>query len=132
MSENGKPPVALLSRKTLERARSLRRDQTDSERKLWGLLHSRRLDDAKFRRQHPIGNFIVDFCCIRAKLIVELDGDQHAQPDQVAYDERRTEYLRSQGFRVIRFWNHEILHDTEMTVERIYQALAEAKAAPSP
>ena len=132
MSEKGKPPIALLPRKTLERARSLRRDQTDAEQKLWRLLHSRQLENAKFRRQHPIGNFIVDFCCIRAKLIVELDGDQHAEAAQLAYDQRRSDLLRSRGFTVIRFWNHEVLQETEEAVERIYQALEEAKAAPSP
>ena len=110
----------------------MRRDQTDAERKLWRLLHDRRLDGAKFRRQHPIGSFIVDFCCIGSKLIIELDGDQHAQPAQLIYDQRRTEFLRTQGFTVLRFWNQEVMRDAEQIVGQIYQALRESNAAPSP
>jgi very-short-patch-repair endonuclease len=103
-----KPPVLLLPAVTLARARSLRRAQTEAERKLWRLLHSRRLGAAKFRRNYPIDNFFADFCCIKARLIIELDGGQHADEAQAAYDRRRTEHLRARGFTVIRFWNGEI------------------------
>jgi very-short-patch-repair endonuclease len=85
----------------LSRARDLRARQTDSEGRLWGVLRNRRLGGWKWRRQAPIGPFIADFYCPAARLIVELDGSQHA--DNAAYDERRTKFLNAQGLRVIRF-----------------------------
>src|SRR5271169_58007 len=87
---------------TLARARSLRSDQPDAERKLWSVLRRHALG-VKFRRQHPIGSFIVDFCCIEERLIVELDGSQHAL--QTETDARRTRFLKAKGYRVLRFWN---------------------------
>lgn len=132
MGKNGKP-VRVLPAETLARARQLRRNQTDAERKLWRLLHSRRFAGAKFRRNHPIGNFFADFCCLKARLIIEVDGGQHADQAQAAYDERRTGYLISRGFRVMRFWNKDILKQSERALERIYQALIEDGATePSP
>jgi adenine-specific DNA-methyltransferase len=131
MSEKGKPPIRLLPAVTLARARALRRDQTDAERKLWRLLHSRRLGGAKFRRNHPIDNFFADFCCLKSRLVIELDGGQHADEAQAAYDRRRTAYLRSRGFSVMRFWNEEVLKEPERVLEQIYEALPE-KAEPSP
>ena len=129
-----KPPVRLLPAVTLARARSLRRDQTDAERKLWRLLHSRRLAAAKFRRNHPIGQFFADFCCLKARVVIEVDGGQHADPGQAAYDRRRSAYLESQGFRVMRFWNEAILKESERVLEQIYEALAnkEHEEEPSP
>ncbi|MDB5889630.1 MAG: hypothetical protein JWP47_461, partial [Polaromonas sp.] len=81
-------------------ARALRRGMTDSERKLWSRLRMEQLG-VKFRRQHPVGNYIVDFACLTAMLIVELDGSQHQ--DSVAYDEQRDAYLRCNGYEVLRF-----------------------------
>jgi adenine-specific DNA-methyltransferase len=131
--EKGKPPVRLLPAVTLARARSLRRGQTDADRKLWRLLHSRRLGDAKFQRNHPIGNFFADFCCLKARLVVEVDGGQHADETQAAYDRRRTAYLRSRGFTVMRFWNEEILKESDRVLEQIYEALAnKEQEEPSP
>jgi len=130
-NSSGKPPVRLLPAVALARARSLRRDQTDAERKLWWLLHSRRFADVKFRPNHPIGNFFADFCCIKSWLVIELDGGQHADEAQVAYDRRRTAYPRSRGFSVIRFWNEEVSKEPERVLEQIYEALLE-KAEPSP
>ena len=89
-----------------DRARELRAAQTRAEAKLWQALRDRRLGGWKWRRQYPVGRYITDFCCVDAALIVELDGGQHSEA--VVYDDRRTAYLESQGFRVIRFWNHEI------------------------
>ena len=86
-----------------ERARSLRADHTRAERLLWSKLRNRQLGGWKFRRQVPRGRYIVDFLCLEAGVVVELDGGQHA--DQVDYDERRTAWLESGGLRVIRFWN---------------------------
>jgi very-short-patch-repair endonuclease len=100
-----------------ERSRRLRRDQTDAERKLWITLRSSQLLSAKFRRQHVIGPFIVDFCCPACRLVVEVDGGQHAlqkEADQVRHD-----FLVRQGYRVIRFWNHEVLQNTERVLESI-------------
>src|SRR5579872_7019358 len=91
-----------------KRARDLRQDQPLAERILWSLVRNRQLDGFKFRRQVPIGRYFADFACIEARLIVELDGSQHA--DQVEYDEARTRDLRQFGFRVIRFWNGSVLH----------------------
>ena len=92
-----------------DRARALRRDDTDAEARLWNALRARRLGGWKWRRQVPTGPFILDFFCVEAGLVVELDGGQHSE--QVAYDARRTEYLERLGLRVIRFWNSDVLTD---------------------
>ena len=106
-----------------ERARELRRNQTDVERKLWYVLRGRRFCGTKFRRQQPIGRYLVDFICFEHKLIVELDGSQHGSDDALAYDARRTAYLQSQGFQVLRFWNHEINANMDGVSETIARAL---------
>jgi len=98
-------------------SRSLRTNQTDVERLLWERLRNRRLIGTKFRRQQTIGPYIVDFICFEMKLIVELDGSQHAQ--NVAYDTRRTALLESQGFRVMRFWDNEALSNMDGVLEYI-------------
>jgi len=105
---------------TNSRARQLRTDSTDAERRLWSLLRNRRMDGHKFRRQHPIGPYIADFACVERMLIVEADGGQHA--DNPA-DQRRTELLQGQGWRVARFWNNDILRNTEGVAVAIRQAL---------
>jgi very-short-patch-repair endonuclease len=89
------------------RARALRREDTDAEARLWNALRDRKLGGWKWRRQVPTGPFIVDFLCVDAGLVIELDGSQHAE--QVAYDGRRTAYLESQGLKVLRFWNSAVL-----------------------
>jgi very-short-patch-repair endonuclease len=98
-------------------ARRLRREQSDAEYALWTQLRAHRFLGLKFRRQHQMGPYIVDFCCIDKQLVIELDGSQHL--DQVAYDERRTKWLNSAGFRVLRFWNHEVLLGMENVLDRI-------------
>jgi len=103
------------------RARRLRRDQTDAEKKLWGRLRSKRLVEFKFRRQFPIGNFIADIACPQSKLAIELDGGQHL--DQAARDEWRTKLIEQRGFRVIRFWDSEVLTNVDGVVEAIEAAL---------
>jgi very-short-patch-repair endonuclease len=100
-------------------ARELRKNMTDAERRLWGRLRGREFGNFKFRKQSPIGGFIVDFVCFELKLIVELDGDQHAR--SVEEDSARTGWLKSQGFRVLRFWNHEVYED--MVMEAIWLGL---------
>jgi very-short-patch-repair endonuclease len=98
----------------------LRRDSTDAETRMWSALGDRRLAKYKFRRQHPIGDYIVDFACTRHALVIELDGGQHADS---ACDDCRTAWLKSQGWRVIRFWNNDVLTNTNGVIETILQAL---------
>lgn len=107
---------------SIERARELRHNPTDPERKLWALLHHFRQLGYHFRRQYPVGSYYTDFACIHAKLIIEADGDTHAA--QVDYDRRRDAYLRSRGFRVLRFWNNEITGNPEGVHQVIAQVLA--------
>ncbi|MDO8477704.1 MAG: DUF559 domain-containing protein [Candidatus Rokubacteria bacterium] len=111
-------------------ARRLRRDQTDAERKLWSRLRDRRLCGARFRRQHPIGPFIADFCCTEGKLVIELDGGQHAL--RLREDQVRTQYIESQGYRILRFWDNEALANTEGVLLRIVEALGANGTSPSP
>ena len=103
------------------KARQLRRDQTDAEQTLWARLRDRQLCGAKFRRQHPVGPFVADFCCTQRRLVVELDGGQHAV--EVAADHKRSRFLEEQGYRVLRFWNHDVLKDTVAVLERIAEVL---------
>jgi adenine-specific DNA-methyltransferase len=105
------------------RARKLRKNSTDAERLLWRHLRDRRLRGYKFRRQHVIGHYIVDFVCPVSKLIVEVDGGQHA--DRMAYDASRTRFMASQGFRVARFWNHDVLRDVDSVLSVILRLLEE-------
>ena len=104
-----------------EFARHLRRSSTDAELRLWGVLRSRDLLGYKFRRQYSVGPFVVNFCCPAKKLLIELDGGQHLE--NVAYDERRTAFLRSKGFRVLRFWDHDVLQDTDAVLHSITEEL---------
>ena len=105
----------------LRNARQLRSRMTDAEQCLWQHLRDRRLNGYKFRRQQPIGNYIADFVCMRPKLIVEADGSQH--DEQRAYDETRSENLRALGFHILRFWNHDILQQTEAVLTVILNTL---------
>ena len=98
------------------RARAMRRAPTDAERRLWRLLRDRRLDGLKFRRQVPIGPYIVDFLCFASRLIVEADGSQHAEN---SCDQARDAYLLREGWRVLRFWNHEVIQNREGVLETI-------------
>jgi very-short-patch-repair endonuclease len=105
-----------------KRARRLRAESTDVERKLWSALRGRRQGGPKFRRQVPIDRYFADFACVEAKLVIELDGGQHA--DQVEYDERRTATLEACGWRVIRFWNNDVVENLEGVVDAILAELA--------
>jgi very-short-patch-repair endonuclease len=100
-------------------AKSLRENSTDAERLLWQHLRARQAQGLKFRRQQPIGNYIVDFVCFDRKLIIELDGGQHAEQQQT--DDARTQWLETQGFTVIRFWNNEVLQNLEGVWQAIVQ-----------
>ncbi len=107
--------------KTLNRAKSLRQNRTDAEGLLWHYLRNKQLDGHKFRRQQPVGPYIVDLACLPEKLLIELDGGQHA--DQETYDEQRDQFLQSQGYRVLRFWNNQVFDNCFAVLEQIYQAL---------
>ena len=102
-------------------ARKLRRQQTETERLLWSLLRSRQICGYKIRRQIPIGNYIVDFVCFERKVVIEVDGSQHAE--QQKRDKEREDYLRGRGFRVIRFWDTEVLCNIEGVLEVIEKNL---------
>ncbi len=110
--------------RTLNKAKSLRRDLTDVERRLWNVLRSRQFEGAKFRRQQPIGPFIVDFVCQQHRLIVEADGGQH----DAAKDAPRTAFIESVGYRVLRFWNNDIIEN----IDGVTQSIATALATPHP
>jgi very-short-patch-repair endonuclease len=105
------------------KARELRVFSTDAERHLWSTLRSRRLHNYKFRRQHPVCRFILDFACVEHRLVIEADGGQH---DESGADGRRTAWLASKGWRVIRFWNNEILTNIEGVTETILRELERA------
>lgn len=104
-----------------QRARNLRKNQTVQEKILWKHLRDRRFRGAKFRRQMPIGRFIVDFASVEYKLIIELDGSHHAE--QKEYDEIRTAFLKAEGYRVIRFWNNQIMQEINGVLQLIEDAL---------
>ena len=111
-----------MDRKTARnRARKLRNEPTDDEYRLWYFLSSRQVSGVKFRRQAPIGDYIVDFVSFERKLIIELDGGQHAK--HRAYDDKRTKWLEGQGFRVLRFWNYEVSENVDAVLEDIWHAL---------
>lgn len=103
------------------RARQLRKNPTDAERLLWQKLRFWQVDGRKLRRQQPLGGYIVDFVCLERRLIVELDGGQHA--DRNAYDKKRDDWLRNQGFVILRFWNHDVLNNIDGVVEQILDTL---------
>jgi very-short-patch-repair endonuclease len=111
----------------LNRARELRRDATEAEDRLWYRLRSRRLGDFKFRRQVWIGPFIADFLCMDAMLVVEVDGSQHI--DDVAYDDDRTAFLATKGYRVIRVWNNDVMQRMDGVLAVILDGLTRV---PSP
>jgi len=104
-----------------KKARLLRKTQTDVEHILWQHLRGKQLLNCKFRRQVPFAPYIVDFVCLEQKLIIELDGSQHIE--QQDYDDKRSAFLAEQGFKVLRFWNNEVIENLEGVLETIYQAL---------
>jgi very-short-patch-repair endonuclease len=104
-------------------ARQLRSNMNDAEKLLWSRLRGHRMDARKFRRQHAIGRYIVDFACLGARLIIEVDGDSHASDPREALDAQRTAFLEKLGFRVLRFWNHYVLTDLDNVTETIFNAL---------
>ena len=102
-------------------ARRLRRTQTDAERKLWSRLRDKQFCDAKFRRQHPIGPYVTDFCCVELGLVIEVDGSQHME--QAPAGSGQVALLEHAGYRVLRFWDNEALTNTDAVFEQIVRVL---------
>ena len=110
----------MTTRRLKATARTLRRTQTEAEAHLWYHLRARRLAGFKFRRQHPVAGHVADFACEEARLIVEIDGSQHAESES---DAHRTAALESAGYHILRFWNHEVLQDTDAVLTAILDTL---------
>lgn len=106
---------------TIKQAQHLRGNLTNAEQLLWRHLRMRQMSGCKFRRQRPIGSYIVDFVCLERRIIIELDGGQHAE--QTHYDQKRDSWLESQGYNVMRFWDHDVLTKVESVKESIFAAL---------
>ena len=104
-------------------ARELRKNSTIQERRLWNILKNRQFHNLKFKRQQPIGNYIVDFICKEAKIIIEVDGGQHNEKENIELDKIRTEFLESKGYKVIRFWNNEVYENIEGVIKRLEKEL---------
>ena len=104
----------------LARARRLRREMTEAEKKLWRCIRAEQIGGHKFRKQVPIGPYVADFCCLVQKLVLEVDGGQHADSEA---DRRRTRFLEHEGYRVVRFWNNDVLQNTDGVLMRIAEAL---------
>ncbi|MEX2201379.1 MAG: DUF559 domain-containing protein [Dongiaceae bacterium] len=113
-----------------DRIRQMRANPTDAEQRLWYRLRRKQIGGARFRRQFPIGRYIVDFVCLPARLIVEVDGGQH--DEQAVTDDVRTAWLETQGFDVIRFWNNDVLGNADGVVERIVEAVSLRLDTPPP
>ena len=118
----------IIQTKKLQRA--LRKSMTEAERKLWSALRFEQMNGCKFRRQHPFENYILDFVCLEKKLVIEVDGSQHME--QLHKDEARTKALERAGFRVMRFWNNEVLNEFAGVTEAIFLALKTHPHGPRP
>jgi very-short-patch-repair endonuclease len=108
---------------TLARAKRLRRDMTEAEKKLWYRIRADQLEGHSFRKQVPCGRYVLDFCCLRKGLVVEVDGSQHAEISEA--EARRVRFLRKEGYRVIRYWNNEVLENIEGVLQEILRVLRE-------
>ena len=117
-----------VDKRVRDRARKLRTDPTKAESRLWYLLRRKQLRGWHFRRQHPIPPYIVDFACLAAKLVIEADGGQH---DPNGSDRRRDALIKARGWRILRFWNDEILQNPEGVIEQILAALAPSLPSPA-
>lgn len=115
--------VARYPEKIQQHARTLRKNQTYAELWIWRALRDRRFSGFKFRRQVPIGPYIVDFYCHQNKLVIELDGGQHNTENAILYDSRRSQFLSLQGLQVIRFWNSDVLKQKDAVLQKIWNLL---------
>ena len=117
-----------LSSKIKNNSRDLRKNMTDVERMLWAKIRSHQLQGFRFRRQHPVGNYIADFVCIELKLIIELDGGQHS--NQQEYDMERTQWLQTKGYKMVRFWNNDVIENLEGVLLTISTYLPPSQPSP--
>ena len=108
---------------TFNNAQQLRSSETEAEKKLWDLLRNRKLNGKKFRRQHPFGNYILDFYCNECKLAIELDGEVHKNIENKEHDEIRRQFLLENKIKLLRFWNNEVINEPGKVLERISQFL---------
>ncbi|MFZ2163062.1 MAG: endonuclease domain-containing protein [Sideroxyarcus sp.] len=120
----------MIENEILDNAKALRSNQTEAELRLWYHLRAHRFMDLKFKRQKPIGSYIVDFVCVERMLIVEIDGGQHSE--QIEYDQRRDAWLRSQGYTVLRFWNNDVMQQLESVLEQIRLVVVGEPSPPAP
>jgi very-short-patch-repair endonuclease len=125
MDERHRAPLPTITR---DKARDLRRESTDAEHKLWQHLRGGQLNGLKFRRQHPLPPYILDFYCDAAKLVVELDGSQHTEES----DRARTRFLESRDLTVLRFWDNDVLMQTEAVIEAIFNIVGPRPLTPTP
>jgi very-short-patch-repair endonuclease len=125
-------PHRSVSERQRGNARRLRRQMTDAERKLWYAVRARRFERLAFRRQAPIGPFVVDFFCPVHRLIIELDGGQHATDEGLRYDGERTAWLAANGYRVMRFWNRDVLTNLDGVLSAILEAVDACDGAKTP
>jgi very-short-patch-repair endonuclease len=123
------PIKSRLPPEILARVRKLRREATDAEQFLWYFLRNRAMDNAKFRRQHPMRGYVLDFYCHELKLAIELDGSGHLEPDQERYDAKRTALLAEEGIQVLRFRNSDLFNHSEEVLGVIWESIEERRAA---
>ncbi|MFA6047185.1 MAG: DUF559 domain-containing protein [Phycisphaerales bacterium] len=116
----------------IERARQLRKQETWAEKLMWRWLRDRRFSQYKFRRQHPLGDYYLDFFCEAAELNIELDGRQHGFPDQQTHDTEREKFLQSRGIKTLRFWNSSLRRDAQSIRDTIFRELQERAPHPLP
>jgi len=118
--------IQLMAKRLTHLAKNLRKRSTDAELLLWSRVRAGRFESLRFRRQHPIGQHIVDFVCLEKKLVIELDGGQHNLPDNIQKDKQRDAWLEKEGYTVVRFWDNEVIMNTngvlEVIRERLYRA----------
>ncbi|MBQ8458640.1 endonuclease domain-containing protein [bacterium] len=116
----------------IEKSRYLRKNMTIQERKLWNIIRNRQFFNYRFRRQFPIGSYIVDFVCREKKIIIEIDGGQHNEKNNINYDIKRSEYLALEGFKVVRFWNNDIDNNIDGVYEKLKEIFEITPSQPSP
>ena len=112
--------IKIYSSKSVERSKELRLNAIDAEKKLWRYLRLKQINGYKFRRQYLIGKYVADFACVEKKLVIELDGGQHCENK---YDQKRDTFIADRGYRILRFWNYEIVENIEGTLEVIKRCL---------
>ena len=128
-----KAPVRTVTPRAKANAKRLRKEMTDAEKRLWWHLRARLpLVGTHFRRQVPIGPFVVDFVCLEYRLIIEVDGDQHGTDQALAYDARRDAYLQRSGFSILRFSNREVMSELDSVLDTVFAALAATTPTPNP